>query len=128
MIKLNGKVVPRRTIIPLLITELHSSVEVKKRETFDNLIRRTLGSSMFKPSKEEEEVKEDFIGFEDKREEPRVMPEIETPVVSEGKPMCQQLDYDKSMNTGVEFQLNESFQLVKVKGRSVGTDGKVHGH
>ena len=56
MLKLSGKVVPRNTVGLLSIQELHSPVEVKKRETFDNLIRRTLGSSMFKPS-EEEEVK-----------------------------------------------------------------------
>ena len=43
---------------------------------------------MLNPS-EEEGVKEDFIEYEDEQEEPRVMPEIKTPVDSEGKPTCQ---------------------------------------
>ena len=56
------------------------------------------------------------------------MPEIETPVGSEGKPICQQQDYDKIINDEVTFQLNERLQLVKVKGRAVGNDGKVNGY
>ena len=53
-------------------------------------------------------------------------PDIETPVDSEGKPTCQQTDYDNIINAEVTFQLNESLQLGKIKGISVGPDGKSH--
>ena len=45
---------------------------------------------------------------------------------SEEKPKCEQPGYGKIINSEVTFQLNESLQLDKVKGRSVGTNGKVH--
>ena len=40
VLKANGKVVPRRTVRPLHVDELHSPQEIKKRETFDALIER----------------------------------------------------------------------------------------
>ena len=53
------------------------------------------------------------------------MPEIETPVDSEVKTMCQQSDYDKITNAEVTFQLDESLKLGKVK--VVGAYGKFYG-
>ena len=104
MLKLSGKLVPRNTVGLLSIQELHSPVEVKKREVFDSLIRKTSGLATFKPS-EEKEVKEDFIEYEEE-EEYRVTPEIENLVDSEGKPTCQHPDYDKIKNAEVTFRLN----------------------
>ena len=46
ILKANGRVVPRRSLRPLKVDELHNSVELKKREVFYELIQRTLGSPM----------------------------------------------------------------------------------
>ena len=42
----NGRAVPRRALRPLKVDELHSPVEIKKREVFDELIQRRWGSPM----------------------------------------------------------------------------------
>ena len=46
ILKANGRVVPRRSLRPLKVDELHSPVELKKREVFDELIKRRWGSPM----------------------------------------------------------------------------------
>ena len=79
-LKPNGKAVPRRIVRPLSTPELHSPVEVKKREVFYNRIRKILGSDVPKPS--EEEVKEIFIEIEDEQEEPHAFPDAEHPTDS----------------------------------------------
>ena len=66
------------------------------------------------------------IEYKDEQEEYLVMPDIETPMNSGGRPMFQHLDHDKIMNAEVKFELNESLYLGKVKVRSVGPDGKVY--
>ena len=38
VLKANGKVVPRRSLRPLHVDEIHSKVEEKKRQIFDALI------------------------------------------------------------------------------------------
>ena len=40
ILKVNGRVVPRRSLRPLKVDEIHSPVEIKKREVFDELIKR----------------------------------------------------------------------------------------
>ena len=42
----NGRVVPHRSLRPLTIAELHSLVEHKKRDVFDGLIERRMGTSI----------------------------------------------------------------------------------
>ena len=49
VLKANGNVVPRRTLRPLKVDEVHSPTEAKKRETFTALIERRWGTST-KPS------------------------------------------------------------------------------
>ena len=39
----NGRVVPRRSLRPLKVDALHSHVEIKKSEVFDELIKRRWG-------------------------------------------------------------------------------------
>ena len=46
ILKANGRVVPRRSLRPLKVDELHSPVEIKKRDVFDELIKRRWGSPM----------------------------------------------------------------------------------
>ena len=46
VLKANGRVVPCRSFQPLTIAELHSPVEHKKRDVFDALIERRMGTSI----------------------------------------------------------------------------------
>ena len=49
VLKANGKVVPRRSLRPLTIAAQHSAVENKKRNVFDALIERKMGTSINPP-------------------------------------------------------------------------------
>ena len=46
ILKTNGRVVPRRSLRPLKVDEIHSPVEIKEREVFDDLIKRRWGTPM----------------------------------------------------------------------------------
>ena len=46
ILKVNGRVVPRRSLRPLKVDEIRSPVEIKKREVFDELIKRRWGTPM----------------------------------------------------------------------------------
>ena len=87
ILKFNGEVVPRRTLRPLTTQEIHSDDERKKREEFTKRIELKLGSAMFKPK--QESVKSEFIEYEDEVEKPRIIPEIEQLIDSNGKPLNQ---------------------------------------
>ena len=50
ILKAIGKVVPRRPLSPLKVDEIHSPVEIKKREVFDELIQRRWGTPMTPPN------------------------------------------------------------------------------
>ena len=55
-LKANGRVVPRRSLRPLKVDELHSPVEIKKREVFDELIKRRWGSPMTPSNTQQQNV------------------------------------------------------------------------
>ena len=46
VLKANGRVVPRRSVRRLQVAEIHSAVEIKKRQVFDELIERRWGETM----------------------------------------------------------------------------------
>eukprot|EP00957_Ditylum_brightwellii_P076429 5808652-Ditylum_brightwellii.AAC.1 len=52
ILKANNFVVPRRTLRPLPVKEVHLDVEKKKRKTFDQLIERRWGKLLSKPPSE----------------------------------------------------------------------------
>ena len=56
ILKANGRVVPRRSLRPAKIDELHSPVEIKKREVFDKLIQRRWGSPMTPSNTQQQKV------------------------------------------------------------------------
>ena len=104
VLKANGNVVPRRTLRPLQVDELHSPTETKKRETFDALIERRWGTST-KPSNVIPPKDEDtWEEYHDDDESPRLIPEIEDIVDANGRLLCQQPAYDKIINTEVLLQ------------------------
>ena len=123
VLKANGNVVPRRTLRPLKVDELHSPTEVKKRETFNALIERRWGTST-KPSNVVTPTDEDsWEEYHDDDESPRLIPEIEDIVDANGRLLCQQPAYDKIINAEVLLQHGDSVQSAKVLQRSLGPDG-----
>ena len=50
ILKVNGRVVLRRSLRPLKVDEIHSPLEIKKREVFDELIQRRWGTLMTPPN------------------------------------------------------------------------------
>ena len=90
ILKDNGEVVPRRIHRSLQVAERHSPVELKKREIFNDLIKRRWGDSVT-PARTDVKADEDvFIEYEDEDEEPRIIPDVEESVDSTGLLLNQQ--------------------------------------
>ena len=74
ILKSNGRVVPRRSLRPLKVDELHSPVEIKKREVFDELIQRRWGSPMTPSNTQQQNV---FKKYEDHEQQEQPTLEVE---------------------------------------------------
>ena len=127
VLKANGRVVPRRTLRPLQVSEIHSPVEIGKRKVFDNLIKEKWGDSITPPVVLEEEEEKDFIEHEDDDEHLRVTPDIEEPVDSSGRLINQQPACDKMINVEIHVQNGDTLEKGKVIGRSIGPNGTITG-
>ena len=116
VLKANGNVVPRRTVRPLHVDELHSPQEVKKRDTFDDLIARRWVTSAFPPPPNMLKLddEESWDEYHDMDEPARCIPEIEDVVGIGGKLLCQQPAYDKIINAEVLIQNGDELQAAKV--------------
>ena len=66
ILKSNGRVVPRRSLRPLNVDELHSPVEIKKREVFDELTKRRWGSAITPSNTQQQNV---FEKYEDHKQQ-----------------------------------------------------------
>ena len=64
ILKANGTVVPRRSLRPLKVDEIHSPVEIKKREVFDELIKRRWGTPMTPPNTQQPKAFEKYEDHE----------------------------------------------------------------
>ena len=132
ILKANGKVVPRRTHRPLSVSEIHSETEKKKRETFDALIERRLGSSIKPPNATRGTPSNDDLDayeeYYDDDENQRIIPDIEDAVDANGRLLDQQPAYDKLINSEVQLQQGESIAVGTVKRRALGPDGHVVGN
>jgi hypothetical protein len=127
ILKSNGNVVPRRTLRPLRVDELHSSEEQKKREIFGALIERRWGTSINPPNDTTSDNEEDWEEYEDPDEPARTVPEIEDTVDVRGHLLNQQPAYDKLINAEVQLQLGDDVTSATVKQRALGPDGTVVG-
>ena len=87
ILKANGRVVRRRSLRPLKVDELHSPVEIKEREVFDELIKRRWGSPMTPSNTQQQEV---FEKYEDHEQPEQPTLEVENIVDSTGKLINQQ--------------------------------------
>ena len=132
ILKSNGKVVPRRTVRPLRVEELHSPEELRKREIFGALIERRWGTSINPPkdSTDDDTAKDDddtWEEYEDADERARTVPEIEDTVDAGGRLLNQQPAYDKLINAKVQLQLGDDITNATVRKRSMGPDGTTVG-
>ena len=129
VLKANGKVMPRCTVWPLQTAEIHSPAQIKLCRDFDALIERRHGSAI-NPPKPVADIKEHLEGDdidEGTEEERGAIPDVEDIVDSTGKLLDQQPDYDKLINAEILLQLDDKMVMGKVKGRSLGDNGKVVG-
>ena len=134
ILKSNGNVVPRRTVRPLTVAEFNSSVEIKKRATFDALIERRWGTAISPPPKQSDaqgnnngEEHDDMELYTDEEEEPRLIPEIEDAVDASGNHINQQPLYDRLINAEVQMQNGDDIVRGYVRRRAIGPDGKTSG-
>ena len=118
---LKANVVPRRTLLPLNVAELHIPKKKKKRETFDALFGMRWGTSTNPLTVMEEEEK--WEEYEDDKEEPRTMPEIEDTVDTNRSLINQQTAYTNLINAEVQHQLGDNLQMAKVVKRAIVPDG-----
>ena len=124
ILKANGRVVPRRSLRPLKNDEIHSPVEIKKREVCDELIKRRWGTPMTPPNTQQPKA---FKKYEDHEQQEQPTLEVEDIVDSTGKLINQQPAYDQIINAEVQLQLGEEIVNGKVIQRTIGPDGQVTG-
>ena len=96
---------------PLKVDEIHSPVEIKKRDVFDELIERRWGSPITPSNIQQQNV---FEKYEDNEQQDQPTLEVEDTVDSTGKLMNQQPAYDQIINAEVQLQLGEEMVAGKV--------------
>ena len=134
ILKQNGKVVPRRTVVPLTPAQLAPSneVEARKRADYDNAIRSKLGDSFTLPPAElttapDNDFFDDFEPYFDEQESPILIPEADCTDAT-GKPIMQQSMMDTLIHSEVMLSQGEDFHMAKVISRAVDEKGRVIGN
>ena len=129
VLKVNGRVVPCRSLWPLTTAEKHSMVEIKKHDVFDALIERRMGTSINPPTPEgldptmEDPTHED----DDEKNAPGESPNHEDILNSTGRILEQQPAFDKIINAEVMTQNGDEMAMGKVARRSLDADGRTTG-
>ena len=111
ILKAKGRVVLRRSLRSLKVDELHSPVEIKKREVLDELIQRRWGSPMTPSNTQQQNV---FKKYEDHEQQEQPTLAVEDIVDSTGNLINQQPAYDQIINAEVQLQLGEEMVTGKV--------------
>ena len=111
ILKGNGGVVLIRSLRPLKVDELHSPVEIKKRDVFDELIKRRWGSLTTPSNTQQQNV---FEKHEDHEQQEQRTLEVEDIVDCTGKLMNQQPAYDQIINAEVQLQHGEEMVIGKL--------------
>jgi hypothetical protein len=99
ILKANGKVVPRRSMRPLTIAEIHSPTELKRQQVFNKLIERRWGTSINPPKPQAEDDEHEFENYKDDDAPMKHVPDIEDIEDSNNNLIEQQPVYDK-LSTG----------------------------
>ena len=104
ILKSNVYVVPRRTIHPLHVNELHSIEEQKKWNILGALIDLKWGTSI-KPPPVSTTINDDiWEEHKDKDESALIIPNIEDTVDAKGRQLNQQMAYKKLINSEVQLR------------------------
>ena len=120
--KSNIRIVPRRSLRPLKIDEIHSPVEITKREVFDELIKRRWGIPMTQSNIPQPKA---FEKYEDNEQQEQTTVGVEDIVDSTGKVINQQPAYDQIINAEVKLQHGEDMVNWKLIQRTIGLEGQV---
>ena len=122
VLKANGLVVPRRSVRPLHISEVHSPSEQSKRQAFDALIERRYGNSIVTPTMPAEGCKT-TEPYDDDGQQQFTTSDIEDSVDSPGWLINQCPAYNRIINAEVQMQLDEQMMKGTVKRRALRPDG-----
>ena len=132
ILRINGRVVPRRTVRPLTVSEIQSPVEIKKREEFDKSITKLLGNckeplpSGTKLDQDSMPTLDDFMCEEDGNIS--LPPSLlDDPVDFTGKAVYDQPPTDALINMEILLPQGEEFQRATVKRRATDHEGKLVG-
>ena len=91
--------------------KIHSPVEIKKREAFDELIERRWGSPITPPNIQQQNA---FKKYEDNKQQEQPTLEVEDIVDSTGKLINQEPAYDQINNAEDQLQLGEEMVTRKI--------------
>ena len=118
----SGKVITRRSLRRLTVTERHSDSERSKRRTFDESIKEKLGDSVSSPSNP------DNVPYSDEIESDLAdIPNDEDPLDEDGTAAFEQPITDMLINAELNLTQGEEIRNARVIGRSKGSDGNVKG-
>jgi hypothetical protein len=121
-----GTIVPRRTLRKITKSELHNSSEKRKRNIFDDLIRKKLGDSMSLPSKPLPDTS--YIPYSDNCEPDLIdIPDNNDPVDSSGVAIFDKPITDRLIHAELNLPQGENLRTAKVIGRSKTDDGEYIG-
>jgi len=125
ILKANGRIVPRRTVRPLLPAELAATnyVEKERRRKLDEAIKQRYGDALSLPDK----PVFNFILYGDDETEPMQMPSDENPVDSEGRAVGEQSVFDRLIHAELTLPHGENHQYAKVLSRTRDEDGNLIG-
>ena len=128
VLKANGNVVPRRTVRPLQVAEMHNETVKTQQQVFDKCIEERHGTPFTPPpSNEDKPYPTEFVEYEDEDEVPRLIPDHEDTVDIRGRLINQQPQYDKIINAEVQLQLDDEIATGKVRRRALGPEGETVG-
>ena len=120
-----GRIYPRRTIRRLRVAELHDPIEIKKRELFDDFIRKKLGDATQFPTKPL--PPKDYIPYADGDLDPPIEIIDEDPLDENGSPQFEMPMTDLLIHAEVHLPQGEEMRAAKVKKRSRNEDGEIVG-
>jgi hypothetical protein len=128
ILKGNGRVVPRHSVRPLKVAELHSVTAQKKQTISDGLIERRWGTSINPPIVSDNgNLDNEFEEYEDDYEDSQIVPDIEDTVDANGQLLNQQPAYNRILHSEVCLELGEEMSVRKVAKHAIGPDGIVAG-
>ncbi len=121
-----GTIIPRRSLRKLLISELHAESEKRKRQLYDDIIRKKLGDSITLPKKP---LSTEYIPYSDGVEpDPLHLPSDDDPVDKDGTSVFEKPITDYWIHAEVCLPQGEKLKSAKVIGRSKDSDGNVVGN